>query len=176
MKSILTDPTAVAALTWLAQMLLTPLVKKIPPTNVVWVFIRAIHGLFDKIDPPTTGTVLALVAFGAMQLCQGCSLEAARNRRVESQLKARGAMMAAAPARSQSTDQQCKAWDSIHIWGDWSGGIAGGLGATATGLALATEDKTRTALTTTGLVLGAASTAAFVFADQSAASWAENCQ
>ena len=52
MRNILNDPAAVAAIVWIAQMVLTPLVKRLPPTNVAWVFIRAIHGLFDAVDPP----------------------------------------------------------------------------------------------------------------------------
>lgn len=42
--------TVTIALTWLAQMVLTPLFRKIPPKNILLV-LRILVGIFDKIQP-----------------------------------------------------------------------------------------------------------------------------
>lgn len=50
-STLLTSTEAVAAYVWIAQMVLTPLVAKLSRSGKAWRLVRALHGLFDKIDP-----------------------------------------------------------------------------------------------------------------------------
>jgi hypothetical protein len=97
-----------------------------------------------------------------------CSLEAARQRRINS---------ATTEARSAVTRQvtQCEAWDTIHVWGDWTAGVSAGVGATAAGLASQVEGKTADVATGVAIGAGVVSAGALVLATQSASAWAERC-
>jgi hypothetical protein len=175
MKALFTDPVFVtAAITWIAQMILTPLVKRyLPPTNIAWVFIRAIHGLFDKIDPPRALPVIGLlVGLGATMLTQGCSHESARYRRAARSSFEESARM----AQSKRPESECKSWDTIHVWGDWTAGISAGVGSAAAGLAAATDDGTQKAATGVAIGAGVVSAVSLAVAEQSSSSWVENCQ
>jgi hypothetical protein len=110
----------------------------------------------------------AQVTILLLLIATSCSLEAARQRRINS---------APTEARSAVPRQvtQCEAWDTFHVWGDWTAGVSAGVGTVAAGLASQTEGKT--ADVATGVVIGAGivSAGALVFATQSEKSWAEKC-
>lgn len=110
-------------------------------------------------------TLLLTIAF---LLATSCSLEAARQRRINS---------APPEARSAAPRQvtQCEAWDTIHVWGDWTAGVSAGVGTAAAGLASQTEGKTQYIATGVAIGAGVVSAGALVFATQSEKSWAEKC-
>ena len=112
---------------------------------------------------PLVASLLVLLAVS------GCSLEAARARRINTQLAA----SYSAPAPRQIT--QCQAWDGIHVWGDWTAGGLAAVGAGAGIVATQTDDGARTAAITTGIAAAALGAVAVGVAEQSAATWAERC-
>jgi hypothetical protein len=106
-------------------------------------------------------------------LLSGCSLEAARTKRVNAPPSAPLAYYALPPTR---TVTQCEAWDSFHVWGDWTAGVGAGVGATATGLVAASDaGDFRNAVTGVAIGAGVVSGVTLILADQSASKWAERC-
>lgn len=109
--------------------------------------------------------VMMLVAF----ISTACSLEAARQRRIE---MVPPDMRQSAPTRQVS---QCEAWDTIHVWGDWTAGVSAGVGTAAAGLASQTDGKTSDVATGVAVGAGVVSVTALAFATQSEQSWTERC-
>jgi len=109
-----------------------------------------------------------LLFVGLLFAASGCSLEAARAKRVNSPASL------ASPAPRAVT--QCEAWDSMHVWGDWTAGVGAGVSATATGLAAASDPGDfRNVVTGVAIGAGVVSGVALILADQSASKWAERC-
>lgn len=102
----------------------------------------------------------------------GCSLEAARQRRINTQLRA-GLYSAPAQARPGS---ECRMHDTIHVYGDWSAGVFGAVGTGAGVLAAAVEDDgvRKAAAVTAGVTAGLAAVAVGV-AETSNKTWTEQC-
>jgi hypothetical protein len=180
MKDIFTDPVFIsAALAWILQMVLTPLVKRIPPTNIAWVFIRALHGMFDKIDPPSALPIIGvLLGLGASMMCQGCSLEAARTRRINSQLHAEARSGYTAPARTKASDEFCKATDNWKLGIDiGAGAVIAPIGVGAGIVAAAdTSQKIENIAVATVLVAAAAEAVAVGASSKLASVYEEKCQ
>lgn len=104
-------------------------------------------------------------------LLPSCSLETARQTRLNSPANAsRSAPLQARP------ESECRVWDGVHVWGDWT---AGGLSAVAAGagtIAAASDPgKTKDAMLATGVVTAALSAVALGVASKSAATWTEQC-
>lgn len=109
---------------------------------------------------------LLLVAF----ILQGCSLEAARNRRIAAH------PTAMVEPRTQATQSACAFFDGVHIGGDWVAGVSAGTGTAAASIAAATDGKLAQGMTITGIVAGGVSLFAIGAATQSEKSWSEACQ
>lgn len=114
-------------------------------------------------------TLLVLTLLGIT--LPSCSLETARQARLNSPTNApRSAPLQARP------ESECRVWDSVHVWGDWT---AGGLSAVAAGagtIAAASDPgKSRDAMVATGVVTAALSAVAVGIATKSAATWTEQC-
>jgi hypothetical protein len=115
---------------------------------------------------------ISTLLFVALML-SGCSLEAARTKRVNAPPSAPLAYYALPPTRSVT---QCEAWDTFHVWGDWTAGVGAGAGATATGFAAASDPGDfRNVVTGVAIGAGVVSGVALIVADQSASTWAERC-
>lgn len=115
--------------------------------------------------------VLAFAKFAAaaaILLTQGCSMEAARQRRISTQAEARGVE---APRKIGT----CAFFDGVKVGSDWTAGVSAGLGTAAVGVAASTSGKAQDYATGFAVGLGAVATAAVAVSTQSAASWTEQC-
>jgi hypothetical protein len=129
--------------------------------------LRYLAGKPDAISTAKSTTVTLLIL-----LCAGCSLESGRTARLKSQ---HSATMTAAPLPPRP-EADCRAWDSFHVWGDWT---AGGLSAVSAGAATlaAASDSRDTARVASWTALGTSVGAAIALgvATQSASTWSERC-
>lgn len=121
--------------------------------------------------PPATLLVLLVAASSALSM--GCSLEAARTKRLNSQLEA---ARAAAPAKARP-ESECRFLDGVHIWGDWTAGGLAAVGAGAGVFASSTRDEdVKRAAIWTGVGAAALGAVAVGLASRSASTWSEQCQ
>jgi hypothetical protein len=122
---------------------------------------------FVKARP---GAAIVATATAIAAMAQGCSLEAARQTRVNSQLKAGTYSAQTRPER------ECKALDSVHVYTAYGAELSLGIGTAAGVLAAAdTSDDVRKVAIGTGI--GAAVVAAGLGAWSSSAGkdWTERC-
>ncbi len=114
--------------------------------------------------------IILLLALCAI-LLPSCSLETARQARLNSPANA----LRSAPLQARP-ESECRVWDGVHVWGDWT---AGGLSAVAAGagtISVASDPgKTKDAMLATGIVTAALSAVALGVASKSAATWTEQC-
>lgn len=99
----------------------------------------------------------------------GCSMEAARQRRISNQADARASSPA---ARNLST---CQFFSGVKVGSDWTAGVSAGMATAAVGVAASTDGRVQDYATGFAVGLGAVSTAAVAISTQSAASWTEQC-
>jgi hypothetical protein len=173
MKDLFTDPIFLtAALTWIAQMVLTPLAKRIPPTNVAWVFIRALHGLFDKIDPPKVPpTIVALFGIGATLLTQGCA-----GSFDEAKIAGINARKFVPPA-TVLTPTRCQTLSERQYWFTGAGLASGAIGAAAGTMILPVESSTvDTVLIFTAVAGGVGAAGLGWFGAAAGADYVRECQ
>jgi hypothetical protein len=115
-------------------------------------------------------TLLFVALFGLA--LQGCSLEAARQSRINSALKASasGAPVAARPAA------ECKALDNVHVYTMYGAEVSLGVG-TAAGVLAAADTSTKVENAAIGTGIGAAAVAAGLayWSQKSGAVWTERC-
>jgi hypothetical protein len=122
---------------------------------------------FAKARPGAT-VIAAAVAIAAM--AQGCSLESARQTRINSQLKA------GTYAAQTRPEAECKALDSVHVYTAYGAELSLGVGTAAGVLAAAdTSDPVRN--TAVGVGIGAAVVAAGLgaWSASSGEAWTERC-
>ena len=119
----------------------------------------------------TRKVINGLITLGVIAFFCGCSLEAARARRINTQLAAGGYSAPATPRQAS----QCEVWDGVHVWGDWVAGGSATVGAGAGLVASQTGDGTRTAALTMGIAAGAVSLVSLGVAEVSAKTWTERC-
>lgn len=173
-QTILNSDAFWVALGFALNSLATILVVKIPPAGPVRKAIRALHGLLDKIDPPAPGPAVALLfAVGLALIQQGCSLETARQARINSQLQAEKSGRLMAPTRPEA---ECKRLDDVHVYTLYGAEVSLGVGVTAGSVAAATSGDTQKIATSVGIGTAAVAAGLAYWSNSAAARWAERCQ
>jgi hypothetical protein len=122
--------------------------------------------------PPVVPPVVALLLIACVGLVQGCSLEAARNQRLNTQYAAGSTPSKPVTARPES---ECKLFDFVHVYGNWSAGVSSAVGAGAGIYAASSEGSAKD--TAVAIGLGAAATSAVLLgvAAVSGGTWEEQC-
>ncbi len=124
---------------------------------------RATFGTALKLLP-----VLLVASIGIA--AQGCSLEAARQARINSQLKAGTYSAQTRP------DAECKALDSVHIYTAYGAELSLGVGTAAGVLAAAdTSDDVRKVAIGTGIGAGVVAAGLGAWSASSGKAWTEQC-
>lgn len=135
--------------------------------------IHATSAVKPGKTPSVPPSAIALLFVGLLGVVtQSCSLEAARQARINSQLKAGmyGAPVTARPAA------ECKALDDIHVYTAYGAEVSLGVGVGAGALAAAnTSQDIENAAVATGIgAVAVAGTLAY-WSQKSGAQWTERC-
>lgn len=147
--------------------------------DVFRAYAKARAGLPASVPPPADSTIkttlpalLLIGSLAASAVQSGCSLEAARQARVNSQLRA-GTYSAPAQARP---DAECKALDNVHVYTAYGAEVSLGVG-TAAGVLAAADTSTKVENAAIGTGIGAAVVAAGLgyWSQKSGAIWTEQC-
>lgn len=141
----------------------------------VWKVVASIQNLVRSKAglPPIAPTAVVLLAVGLGLAQQGCSLEAARQARVNSQLQAEKSGRLMAPTRPEA---ECKRLDDVHVYTLYGAELSLGVGVTAGSVAAATSGDTQKVATSVGIGTAAVAAGLAYWSNSAAARWAERCQ